>query len=199
MTWALVPAKGFERAKGRLAAGLDPVARSAVARALLARVLTALTSRPLSGILVLTNGEGPAALAREVGAEVLPDAGPLPLAALVDAGLRSLAARGAARALVVMGDLPFLTGSDVDLMIAALDRAEVVVAPDREGRGTNALGLTPPNRVATCFGHPEDSFTRHCRAARAAGATLEVVRSPALAFDLDAPEDLPYLAGTLAG
>ena len=59
--------------------------------------------------------------------------------------------------------------------------------PDRHGRGTNALLLSPPDVIDFCFGG--DSKAAHLAAARAAGARVEVLDGP-LTLDIDTPEDL---------
>jgi 2-phospho-L-lactate guanylyltransferase len=91
--------------------------------------------------------------------------------------------------LVLPADLPLITREDI---IALLDRAVrppvVVIAPDRHGKGTNALLMCPPGIIEFDFG--ENSFQRHCERAKAAGARLEVVDLPTLGLDLDLPEDL---------
>ena len=63
----------------------------------------------------------------------------------------------------------------------------MVVVPDRHGRGTNALLLSPPDAIKFAFGN--DSRAAHQAAARAAGALSLEVDGP-LSLDLDLPEDL---------
>ncbi|MGH8598980.1 MAG: hypothetical protein ACREXT_20220, partial [Gammaproteobacteria bacterium] len=58
----------------------------------------------------------------------------------------------------------------------------------REGYGSNALALSPPDLIPFQFGH--ESFQAHCSAARAAGAEVRVLTLPGLAFDIDTPADL---------
>ena len=91
--------------------------------------------------------------------------------------------------LVIPADLPFLAAADV---LALLERATnppvVVIAPDRRGKGTNALLLSPANLIEYDFGG--DSFQRHCERTRKSGARLEIVKLPSLGLDLDLPEDL---------
>jgi 2-phospho-L-lactate guanylyltransferase (CobY/MobA/RfbA family) len=70
---------------------------------------------------------------------------------------------------------------------------DVVAAPDLQGEGTNALGLTPPDRLRTSFG-TRDSFHRHVRDAERAGLRVGVHRSEGLAFDVDEPGDLARLS-----
>jgi 2-phospho-L-lactate guanylyltransferase len=64
----------------------------------------------------------------------------------------------------------------------------VVIAPDRHGKGTNALLMVPPGQIEYDFG--EGSFQRHCERAKNSGARLEIVNLPSLSLDLDMPEDL---------
>jgi 2-phospho-L-lactate guanylyltransferase len=63
----------------------------------------------------------------------------------------------------------------------------VAIVPDRHGRGTNALLLSPPDVIEFCFGG--DSKDAHVEAARSAGARVELLDGP-LAVDIDTPEDL---------
>jgi 2-phospho-L-lactate guanylyltransferase len=191
-TWAVVPVKGFERGKSRLAPVLADEARAAFARRLFERVLDVL-AETVDGVLVATDSDAVAAAAAARGAAVRRDAGPATLAAIVDAALADVAARGATRALVLMADLPRLTPGDVRAVLAALDRAPVVVCPDRRRRDTNALALAPPTRLATAFGTGQ-SFAAH----RAAAGAL-VVDNEHIGFDVDGPEELSALAADGSG
>jgi 2-phospho-L-lactate guanylyltransferase len=112
------------------------------------------------------------------------------LAGIIDRGLAQLAARGARAALVVMADLPMFVPGDVEQMCRALVTADLVLAPDRELMGTNALAVRLPAPIATRFGN-RDSFPRHLTAS--GELRLAVVHSPGLAFDLDQPADLDEL------
>lgn len=185
-TWALIPVRSFSTGKSRLS-GLG-AGRCDLARALFAHVHSVVAACPaFSGVLVASNGDDLAGLARDI----LLDAGPDPLATIVDRGLAALVARGADAAVVVMADLPLLAAGDLLRMVAALETADVVAAPDRDHLGTNALGLRLP-AAPTCFGNP-DSYPRHVAAARAAGLRLATIDRDGLAFDLDGPADLADL------
>lgn len=174
ITWGVVPVKGYGRAKSRLQGHVD---RAALAERLAHHVCGCLAH--LDGTLVLT--DDPALAAACPGTACLLDAPGASLAGVVDRGLAWLADRHADLAVVLMGDLPLASRADVDALLAAL-AGPPVVAPDRRGRGTNALAVRLP-AAPTWFGHP-DSLARHL----AAGArTLE---RPGLALDLDLPEDL---------
>jgi len=189
--WAIVPAKAFARAKSRLDGVLAPAARRELARGLLDRVLQACRhSGAFEGILVATDGDDVARSAGRAGAQVIRDRSEraTSLGAIVDAALASSEALGATHALVVMADLPLLEARDVRELVHALRSNSVVLAPDAQRRGTNALGLRLDLGARTCFGQP-DSLNRHAREALRVGARLRVVVNPRVARDLDTHAD----------
>lgn len=87
--------------------------------------------------------------------------------------------------LVISGDLPLLTAADVHMLLAGAEAQGVAIAPDRHGRGTNAIALCDSRPFAFAFG--EGSFARHLAAAQGAATIRD---HPGLAFDLDTPADL---------
>jgi 2-phospho-L-lactate guanylyltransferase len=188
-TWVVVPAKSLSRGKSRLRPVLDDGARASFARRLLEHVLAVLATCDLDGVLVATDGDDVADLARARGACVRRDAGDGPLSAVVDDALADVAARGARAAVVLMADLPRVEARDVRELVGALDACDVALVCDHLGRHTNALALAPPTAIATCFGR-ERSFALHREAARAAGLRVTVVENERIAFDVDGPGDL---------
>jgi 2-phospho-L-lactate guanylyltransferase len=186
--WAVVPAKSFARGKSRLRPVMADAERARFAGELLEHTLSVLGASNLDGVLVATDGDDVAALARSHGAEILRDRVAPTLAAVVDGALADVEARGARAALVLMADLPRFGVADVGEILGALESHDVVIVRDHEGRHTNALGLARPTAFRTCFGRP-DSFAAHCAAAKEAGLDLVVVDNERVAFDVDAPAD----------
>jgi 2-phospho-L-lactate guanylyltransferase len=186
--WAVVPAKSFANGKSRLRPVLADAERTRFAVALLEHTLSVLAGAGLDGILVATDGDDVAALARTHRADVLRDSAAPTLAAVVDGALAEVEARGARAALVVMADLPNMVAEDVAEIVRALEAHDVVVVRDHKGKHTNALALAPPTAFGTCFGRAE-SFAAHCAAARGAGLDVVVVDNERVAFDVDAPAD----------
>lgn len=189
--WAVVPVKSFTRAKSRLRAALDPAARAALARRLADHVLDVLTAGAVDATLVVTDGADAAEWAADRGVTVVDD-GPArggPLGAIVDVGLAAAAARGGRAAIVLMSDLPQLVPEDVRALASALAPGGLVVAPDHQGTGTNALGLALPAAAPSCFGHA-DSAARHRALAERLGLALTVLERGGLRDDLDDPADL---------
>lgn len=185
--WALVPVKARAAGKQRLAAVLDEAGRVRLVRAMLAHVLEVLRGcRQLDGIAVLT----PDPQALPAGIVWLADAA-ADMNGAVQAGLTALAARGARHAAVISADLPRLTVSEVEALLAAGLENGVALASDRHGSGTNALALSLPARFRPQFG--SGSLARHLDQARELSLSAAHLALPGLAFDIDEPEDLALL------
>lgn len=186
--WAVLPVKRFSEGKSRLTGVLDANERAALARALCRHVLGVLAScSGLGGTLVVTDGEEVAALGRGQGADVLLVAA-ASLGEAVELGLGELMRRGAGAALVLMADLPLLHAQEIALLLGQLAEADVVLAPDRRGQGTNALALPLPPQLPLAFGAP-DSLALHMAEATSRRLRLMVQHSPGLGLDVDEPED----------
>jgi 2-phospho-L-lactate guanylyltransferase len=206
---AVIPIKRFERGKTRLRERLSNAASAQLSQSMFERVLHAsLTCAELDGALVLTDAPEIARDVRARGADVLEDSDlVLPeetpsltaprLATLVDGAFAHLRAQGVRVALVLMADLPRVEPGDLTALLAALDEADIVLAPDLRGECTNALALRfgpTANRFRTAFGGP-GSLELHARSARELGLRLRVETNPRLGLDLDTPADLDLLAG----
>lgn len=89
---------------------------------------------------------------------------------------------------VLLPDLPGLRGSDVEAMVAAGARAEVVLCPDHQRVGTNGLVLTPAGALEFLF--EGASFQRHMSRARELGRSVLVLERPGLGEDADESQDL---------
>lgn len=97
--------------------------------------------------------------------------------------------RGAKALLILPGDLPLLTGEDVERLFSYLKGERgVVVSPCRRREGTNALLRIPPDVMPTLFG--TGSYEAHLRGARALGIPVRVDLSEGISFDVDTVEDL---------
>ncbi|MDP4836872.1 MAG: 2-phospho-L-lactate guanylyltransferase [Burkholderiales bacterium] len=188
--WAVVPVKAFAQAKSRLSPELSPASREGLARAMLADVLSALTqSRAIGQTLVITADPEVMTLAQSLGAQVLRDRLCTGQTAAVEQAARALDLQQCTAMLTLPGDLPLLTGADIDAICQPLcaDRP-LVFAPAINDGGTNALLCAPPLGMRFHFG--EDSFAKHQRAARELGLGFTVSQAPGFRLDLDRPSDL---------
>jgi 2-phospho-L-lactate guanylyltransferase len=145
-------------------------------------------------VLVVSRDSHALALARDVGVHTVTERGEPQLnSALVRA---TLVARGygVSGVLVIPADLPLLKKEDLEKLLArAKNPPVVVIAPDRHGKGTNALLASPPGLIEYDFG--PDSFRLHQERAKKAGARVEICELSSLGLDVDMPEDLEILRG----
>ena len=180
---ALVPVKAFADGKSRLADVLGRDERRELALALAHRSIQLLVSeRPTT---VVANDDEVLALATSLGAVAHRCSGPgLDLA--VTEGTAELVRQAVRRCIVVHSDLPLLdTVDDLDV------DSGVVIATDRHGGGTNAIGLDPATDVRWAYG--AGSLHRHRAEALRLGLAVTRVRRAALSFDLDTEDDLRTL------
>ncbi|RPI34296.1 MAG: 2-phospho-L-lactate guanylyltransferase [Chloroflexota bacterium] len=192
--WAIVPVKPLRRGKSRLSGVLSEEERTVLNRYLLAHTLDTLKAIPeIEHVLVVSRDPAALALAREHGARTVQENGAPHLnVALTRATVvvKNYASRGV---LIVPADLPLISPQDVRSMLeCAYDPPVVVVAPDRQREGTNALLVCPVGLIQYNFG--PGSFQRHCDRAHQAGARLEICDLHSLALDVDLPEDLDLVS-----
>lgn len=196
-TLAILPVKGFGRAKQRLSPGLVPDTRARLAEAMVGDVLEALAATAEVHATVVVTGEPRVgALAAEVGATVLDDPLEQGQSAAASLGIAHAHALGVRRVLLVPGDCPALDPRELSTLLGAPAPApHVVIVSDRHGTGTNALLLSPLTVITPSFG--PDSFARHRDAAASAGAGCSVARPSSLLLDIDTAADLSVLRARL--
>jgi 2-phospho-L-lactate/phosphoenolpyruvate guanylyltransferase len=181
--WIVVPVKAPGAGKTRLAGVLDPSARRALVRRMLAHVVDVAAGHEV----------------RLIG----PSCHGLPLVRLADPGggldgaaaaaLAAAVAAGVPRLVLLSADLPLLVRADVAALLA-VDPDTIAIAPDAAGQGTNALSLPVPAAAGFRFGYGLGSFAAHRAAAARLGLAVRVVNTPGLARDIDSPADLAWLS-----
>ena len=184
----LVPVKGGDRAKSRLALGAD--ARRALASAMASDTVDAARACPtVSRVTVLSSSWGATALAAPVQVLLEPEHPPLGLNALLDWATAQLPVGPVA---VVMGDLPALTPHALGEVLEsarALPRALVV---DRHGTGTTVLTSRSARDLQPAFG-------RDSAAAHEAGGARSVDAPAGVRCDVDDLEDLRHASALGVG
>jgi 2-phospho-L-lactate guanylyltransferase len=188
----VIPVRSFDGAKSRLGAVLDAEERRDLVTRLLRQTVAAALSTPdVDMVIVVSPDPDVLDLASAAGARPLAQRSRGLNPALQEA---RLAAAPATRLLIVPGDLPAVSPAALSAVLRAGDAAgspSVVLAPDRHGRGTNALLLDPPEVIDPAFGG--DSRAAHAWLASSADVTFAEVDS-ALALDVDTPDDLLLVA-----
>jgi len=188
----LIPVRALEGAKSRLGEVLDAEERrELVARLLHATIGAALATPGVTLVAVVSPDAEVLAMASDAGAAGIHQSTSGLNPAIVEA--RDALAGSTDRLLVLPGDVPGIRATDVAAVLRAADGVApgggpvVIVAPDRHGRGTNALLLEPPDVIEPAFG--TDSRLAHARLAVAAGAAWAEVPG-VLELDVDTPDDL---------
>lgn len=188
-TAAILPIKGFDEAKQRLAGDVSVASRRALVEAMFSDVLTALRrSRSIDQILVVSSDRQAQRIAAGHGATVLEDSrsGHSDAATI---GVKRALSGGVQRVLLLPGDCPLVDAAQLDELIAyPITKPSALIIPDRHGTGTNGLLLTPPDSLTPSFG--EGSCARHFELAISQGSTPEVISVQSLALDIDTPDDL---------
>lgn len=208
----LIPVKHLSDSKSRLAPVLAEQERQALALRLLRGVLTvAQQAQQQFGAAAIVVSPDPAVLALAATYNLTPlqedpalpsgyglrvtSYGEPTLNAALEQATAHARARGASAVLVLPADLPLLTLADVARLWRASQQlyagAAMVIAPDGQEQGTNALLVRPPGTLAYQFG--PGSFQRHCQQARDLGLAWHIDRSARLGLDVDLPADLEHL------
>jgi 2-phospho-L-lactate guanylyltransferase len=208
-TAAILPVKRFPLAKQRLGESVAESLRADLARAMVGDVLSSLRECPaIDATIVVTCEPSVTAAARYIDAVVVEDTAPLTgigesgQSAAASLGLAHALREGFERALCVPGDCPMLDPDELVELLAtdtsqkSVD-AEVVIVPDRHGKGTNGLLLSPPDALSPSFG--PDSRAHHERLATESGVKWRIAQPASLLLDIDTGEDLAALRERVAG
>lgn len=185
----IVPHRGLEAAKTRLATSLSPDERIFLASQLLQRVLR-VVREVTDDVVVITPSRALREVVEPSGARLVVQRG-MGLNSGLDQARFDALADDIETLVVLHGDLPNVQAADVEALMAALPAdgsPAVAIAPDRAGTGTNGLVLRPPGVIGFRFG--VGSFAKHLAEVERAGVPLVAVNRAGLAFDLDTPEDL---------
>jgi 2-phospho-L-lactate guanylyltransferase len=200
-TWTILPVKSLAHVKQRLSGVLPLEARRRLVLTMLQDVLSVLQKTPACHpVLVVTPDAEVADIAGYYGADVLREHEGRSHTAAAATGFAYAHAQGAARALTIPADVPLVTRAEIDAVIAAAvgqSGRALTIAPSRDGDGTNALLVTPPDAFTPSFG--PGSFRRHLAQAQARGLACRVLRLTGLGMDTDEPADLARLIEAKAG
>jgi 2-phospho-L-lactate guanylyltransferase len=186
----LVPVKNLFHAKQRLASVLDQSARTELAQAMLTDVLTACVG--CGDVAVVTSDLYAQSLAAQFGFEVILDNHNRSETDAIEMATRICEERGEESTLVIPGDIPLITSSELDRIIEAAPPVGSVLVAAGDGRGSNAIFRRPAGLFPLRFGN--DSFMPHLAAARATEKPCIVLSLPGVALDVDNPSDLRELS-----
>jgi len=183
---AIVPLNVIGKSKTRLSPLLDPAQRARLTAAMLADVLRSLAgSSRIARVTVVSADRSALPIAQKYGARFLWEGKRRGLNGALKLAIRRL---GSPVVMIVHADLPFVTTRDIDEFIMKSAGYQAVIVPSKDGMGTNALFLKPPNVMPPAFGGR--SFRKHLFLAKKRKLHCKVLRIRAVQFDLDEPRDL---------
>ncbi|HSN73840.1 MAG TPA: 2-phospho-L-lactate guanylyltransferase [Anaerolineae bacterium] len=205
----IIPVKHLSDSKSRLAPVLAERERRALALRLLRGVLsvvrqaqeqlgaTSVVVSPDPAVLALAAAYGLTPLPEDLASDYelrVTSYGEAALNAALEQATAHALTHGASAVLILPADLPLVTLADVERLWRASRQfhsaAAMVIAPDGQGQGTNALLVRPPGALQYQFG--PGSFQRHCQQARELGLAWHIDRSARLGLDVDLPADLEH-------
>jgi 2-phospho-L-lactate/phosphoenolpyruvate guanylyltransferase len=192
-TLVIIPVKDLSHTKSRLSRVLTLHQRQALTLSILSRTIQiAQCADHVDNVLVITPDEDVLAFVKTLGIQRMKEK---------TKGLNQ-ALRGTTywaidhdfeTILVLPADIPFLNKEDIEslIMMAINEERIVVIAPDTDKRGTNALLMKPPGILKYSFG--VNSFQRHQQQALAQNLKVKIYSSISVAFDLDTAKEYQLL------
>jgi 2-phospho-L-lactate/phosphoenolpyruvate guanylyltransferase len=187
----LIPVKSLATAKSRLAPSLSQHQRETLVLDMLHHVLCVLQDSELfEHVTVVSSDDRVLEQAHIWGARPLSEEQHGHNPALHAAALREKA-EGVTALLTISADLPLLSTQEIRCLFKQSTQHEVVLAPSRDGTGTNAILVRPPLVVPYVFG--PNSFHNYIEAARQRHLSYTTYHSIGLALDIDTIDDLDKL------
>ncbi len=194
-TSAVIPIKQLEDAKQRLSGLLNSNERKLLFQAMVDDVLTAVEACTyIDNIVVVTNDQAVAELARGFGAEIRPEPEPPGLIEAVTETGKQLAAEGVECMLFLPGDVPLVTPEELEVVLEGFGMSgqpEFMIVPASDLGGSNCVACSPPDCMS--FGFGIDSFRKHLALARDRGIDPQVTKLPGIGLDIDTPSDISEL------
>ena len=179
----VIPLRAFANGKARLAAVMDDLERTALARSMADCVVEAGGTLPM---VVVSSAPEVRAWAETRTLEVVEDPG-AGLDAAAREGVQWFRARGFDRVIVAHADLPRARPGSLE-PFADLAPGDVVIVPSHRDDGTPVLSI--PVHPPFPFAYGVGSAHRHAQIARQLGLAVQLVRDDELGYDVDLPEDL---------
>jgi 2-phospho-L-lactate/phosphoenolpyruvate guanylyltransferase len=185
---ALIPVKSLSQAKSRLASSFTQHQRERLVLDMFHHVLCVLLDTELfEKVSVVSSDKQVLEKAYLWGAQAVVEEYHDHNQALHAAALREMSG-GVTTLLTISADLPLLTAQEIRCLFEQSLKHDVVLAPSRDGTGTNAIMVHPPLAVPYVFG--PGSLQSYVEAARQKHLSFSMYQSIGLALDIDTIDDL---------
>jgi 2-phospho-L-lactate/phosphoenolpyruvate guanylyltransferase len=185
---ALIPVKSLTTAKSRLASSFTQHQRERLVLDMFHHVLCVLLDSELfEKVSVVSSDKQVLEKAYLWGAQAVVEEYHGHNQALHAAALKEMS-EGVTTLLTISADLPLLTTQEIRCFFEQSLQHDVVLAPSRDGTGTNAILVHPPLAVPYVFG--PGSLQSYLEAARQRHLSYSIYHSIGLALDIDTIDDL---------
>jgi len=192
--FVIIPVKRLDNAKSRLSSLLTDGERKQFCLKMLEEVLrTVKSTKHINQTVVVSNDPEVFHVAKNFEAAYLRER-KTGLNEAISEAIGWCTERGATSILVLPADIPLVTPTDLNRMLALREKASMVISQSRNGKGTNALLLTPPNACPTFYG--PCSFQKHLEEASKRRISFCRFKSQRIALDIDTVEDLADFIST---
>ena len=193
MNFVLIPVKNLKFANERLSSVLSQEDRTALAYAMLEDVFSSVAKSSLADkIAVVTLDKKTMLMADGYDFVIIDEVKQESESSSVDYALKICKDLGAESVLVVPGDAPLITETDIDFILEKVkDHSHVILVPSGDKLGTNAILRKPPDVLSSMFGH--DSFRKHIEQADEKNVPYEIYEIKNIALDIDEPGDIETL------
>jgi 2-phospho-L-lactate/phosphoenolpyruvate guanylyltransferase len=177
-------------AKSRLAPILKPEERIELTLTMLRDLLRVVReASAVTGISVVTPDERVLEVAGDFDADVILEKSVEGIDAAINKAAKLYANANGEEILILPVDIPLLAVGDVEKLASIVDKTRgMVIAPSKDGQGTNGLLLKPSTIISTKYG--KDSFGLHLVEGWKAGVVPRIYRSSRIELDIDTPADL---------
>ena len=181
---AIIPVRFLPSTKHRLAQRFDATQRRLLVHSMLKDVLRAIhQSKLISRSIIVTSDENFKATYPNLDLD-LQRSEIHGLNQELTEFLNSLSRKGTRHVIIILGDLPLLTGVVLDDLIwSGLQSDRPVIAQDWKGRGTNLLFFTQPLTFKLQFG--ENSCEKHKKELQSKGFNPIIYHAMETALDID--------------
>jgi 2-phospho-L-lactate guanylyltransferase len=194
--FVIIPVKKTDRAKSRLSKYLPDEIRKQFCLAMFEDVIKTVKSTDrVQEVIVVSNDHFVPQLVEKFRAVLLLEK-THGLNGNISEAINLCVEMGATSTLVLPADIPLIAVEDLEEIYSLGERASMVVAASRDGRGTNALLLKPPKISPTFYG--PFSFQKHIQEATKLGIKFLCYNSLRIALDIDTINDLEYFVSLKA-
>lgn len=192
--WLLLPVKSLQRGKRRLEPALSGAERLRLNEFFLRRMITVAAEYPgLERTVIVSDARDSLSLATKLGARTIRTEQKELNGAVAD-GCHALYALNARQIMILPVDLPLVQSNDLREIADLGDRHVVLICPDTQAAGTNALVLSQKVPLRFRFGH--DSYHEHQLEAYRCGIAPFLHYNARIAKDIDLPADLAVLSSS---